>query len=149
MANTPISGLPEDPNITGVEEIVTADSGTNYKITLNSLVTWLGGFFASLSSILTIRTFKPERTTAFTPDVGSDRAWYECNFATDQDVTIETDTITEIGEVLYLEQTGPGIITVVGSGVTVQPNGLGVNNSINIGDVVSIVKKSSLIYKQL
>ena len=96
----------------------------------------------------TIRVFKTEKTTAFTPDVGSDRAWYPCNFATDQDITLNIDTVTEDGEVVYFKQTGVGIATAIEGTATIEFNASGVSATTGQNDTMTFIKNGS-IYIQL
>jgi hypothetical protein len=85
----------------------------------------------------TIEGYPTSETTAFTVPDGSDRKWIECDFTTDQNVTVTTTSITEEGEVIYLEQLGTGKITLIG----VTADGSGSVSSIGVGDVVCVVKK--------
>ena len=92
----------------------------------------------------TIRVFKTEETGGFTPDVGSDRAWYPCNFATDQDVTLDLTSVTENGEPIYFKQEGVGLVNfVAGGGVTLDLNASGSASTTGQGDVSAWVKNGS------
>lgn len=85
----------------------------------------------------TIVDFPTAQTTGFTVPDGSDRKWIDCDFSTDQNVTVTTTSIIEEGEVVYLEQIGSGKITLIG----VTPDGSGSVSSIGQGDVICVVKK--------
>lgn len=97
----------------------------------------------------TIEEFKSEQTIAFTPDADSDKAWYPCNFASGQNITIEATTVSVIGEMVYFNILGAGDSTVVGSGVTITPNASGTLTSQGAGDTFALLKTGTTTYQYI
>lgn len=82
-----------------------------------------------------------ERTTSFTPDIGSDNNYYIYNSATNGNVTIDSDSIAQIGGFMLFNNKNIGLLTVLeGVGVTINENTTGNNVAIGQGDNFAIIK---------
>ena len=99
------------------------------------------------TDIKTIQSFPTQETTAFTVADGSDRAWIDCDFAAETEVTITATSVTVIGEPVYFSLSGDGQIKFVESGVTISFNA---DQSLIIGskgDKIGLLKTGASTYE--
>ena len=95
----------------------------------------------------TVESFPTQETTAFTVADGSDRAWIDCDFAAETEVTITATSVTVIGEPVYFALSGDGPIKFIESGVTISFNA---DQSLIVGskgDKIALMKTNTLIYE--
>jgi len=95
----------------------------------------------------TVESFPTQETTAFTVADNSDRAWIDCDFAAETEVTITATSVTVIGEPVYFSLSGDGQIKFVESGVTISFNA---DQSLIIGskgDKIGLLKTGASTYE--
>ena len=105
------------------------------------------GLKANKTEIKTVRIFPTQETSAFTVADNSDRFWYECDFASETEVTITANSVGVIGEIVYLSLKGDGQIKFVESGVTISFNA---EQSLLLGskgDKIALVKTGATTYE--
>lgn len=95
----------------------------------------------------TVEDFPTEETTAFTVADDSDRAWIDCNFTVETEVTITSTSVSVIGEPVYFSVKGVGQIKFVESGVTIDLNTEQTLILGSLGDKIALMKTGSLTYE--
>ena len=95
----------------------------------------------------TVESFPTQETTAFTVADNSDRAWINCDFAAETEVTIMANSVGVVGEPVYFSLSGDGQIKFVESGVTISFNA---DQSLIIGskgDKIGLLKTGVSTYE--
>ena len=88
------------------------------------------------------------QTTAFTISTNANKVWYDCNFSTNQNVTIQNDSLG-IGQIMYFKQSGAGLITFVESGITLSQNLNQSFDSQGQGDITAIIKTADTLFQMI
>lgn len=113
--------------------VETLTSGEYEKVELENLL-------ANITVPLPVLIVK-NRTTSFTPDTGSHMNYYIYDSVSNGNVTIESNSVTNIGEYIIFNNKNAGILTALeGVGVTINPNPSGVNAATAQGDNFGVIK---------
>jgi len=98
----------------------------------------MSGDSSSVGQDKEVSSFRTE-LLGFTIDSNSNKVWFDCNFATDENIVIENESL-EIGQAMFFEKVGSGLVNLVGgSGVTIE--------SDDDYNIKSLLKKADNLFK--